>query len=93
MEIIKSVETENLMKDEKAFMFALKIAYKTATDDIFDIPPVRIGWAFINNKDVNLTIPEYRTLKKKLQRWGIAEFKSCNNGTYARITDNRFFKI
>lgn len=45
VEIIESKETENLMKDEKAFLLLIKIGYKTVLSEVFDIPPVRIGLA------------------------------------------------
>lgn len=94
VEIIESKETENLMKDEKAFLLLIKIGYKTVLSDVFDIPPVRIGWAFLSGAEsVALTKQEYRTAKKNLEKWGIAEFEKSNKGTYARIITNKFIKI
>lgn len=94
VEIIESKETENLMKDEKAFLLLIKIGYKTVLSDVFDIPPVRIDWAFLSGAEsVGLTKQEYRTAKKNLEKWGIAEFEKSNKGTYARIITNKFIKI
>ena len=63
VEIIESKETENLMKDEKAFLLLIKIGYKTVLSEVFDIPPVRIGWAFLGGAEsVGNSLPkEYFT--------------------------------
>ena len=94
VEIIECRETENLMKDEKAFLFLIKIGYKTVGKDMFDIPPVRVGWAFLRGADdVNMTKAEYRTAKKNLENWGIAEFENTTKGTYARIITEKFITL
>ena len=94
VEIIDNRETENLSKDKNAFLLLIQIGLRTASEDIFDIPPVRIGWAFLKGfESVGLTAQEYRTAKKNLEKWGIAEFEKSNKGTYARIITNKFIKI
>ena len=49
MEILINSETENLMKDQYAFMLLFKISYYTKCNDNFTIPFVDIGEAFISN--------------------------------------------
>lgn len=63
VEIIESKETENLMKDDKAFLLLIKIGYKTVLSEVFDIPPVHIGWAFLSGAEsVGNSLPkEYFT--------------------------------
>lgn len=63
VEFIESKETENLMKDDKAFLLLIKIGYKTVLSKVFDIPPVRIGWAFLSGAEsVGNSLPkEYFT--------------------------------
>ena len=92
--ICECKETENLMKDEKAFLLLIKIGYKTVGRNIFDIPPVRVGWAFIKGaEDVCMTQAEYRTAKRNLENWGFVEFEKSNKGTYARIITEKFITL
>ena len=93
MEILINKETDNLMKDTNAFLMLLKICYNTKRDDSFHIPDLEIGSAFINAEMFDMSIQTYRTTKKKLEKWGFAEFKSTTKGTIARITTDKFFKI
>lgn len=94
VELIESRETDNLMKDEKAFLLFLKIGYKTAGADVFDVPPVRVGWAFIKGADdVNMTVQEYRSAKRRLENWGFVKFENSNKGTYAQITTDKFIRL
>jgi hypothetical protein len=36
---------------------------------------------------------QYRTAKKKLEKWGYATFKRTNKGTTAKLTDTRLFDV
>lgn len=94
MYIKQNRETDNLMKDSKAFLLLLKIAYKTKLDDGFEIPEVEIGQAFIKGcDDVGMTMSEYRTTKNKLQKWGFAKFRTTTKGTIAELTTDKFFEL
>lgn len=91
MEIKINKETDNLMKDNAAFLLLLKIAYNTKRDDFFSIPDLEIGEALINAETLGMGYPAYRTAKKNLEKWGFATFKSTNQGTIAKMTTDKFF--
>lgn len=93
MEILINKETDNLMKDTDAFLMLLKIAYNTKRDDMFSIPDLEIGEAFITADILGISQQTFRTSKKKLEKWGFAAFKSTNKGTIARMTTDKFFKL
>lgn len=93
MEILINKETDNLMKDTDAFLMLLKIAYNTKRDDFFSIPELDIGEAFVTAEIVGMSQQTFRTTKKKLLKWGFAEFKPTSKGTIARLTTDKFFKL
>lgn len=93
MEILINKETDNLMKDTDAFLMLLKIAYNTKRDDLFSIPNLEIGEAFITAETVGMSQKTFRTTKKKLTKWGFANFRPTNKGTVARLTTDKFFKL
>lgn len=93
MEILINKETDNLMKDTDAFLMLLKIAYNTKRDDMFSIPDIEIGEAFITAEICGMSQQTFRTTKKKLVKWGFAKFKSTTRGTIAKVTTDKFFKI
>lgn len=93
MEILINKETDNLMKDTEAFLMLLKIAYNTKRDDSFSIPELEIGEALITAELIGLEYEQYRRAKKRLSKWGFAEFKASNKGTIATITTDKFFKL
>ncbi|MCM1338896.1 MAG: hypothetical protein NC191_04435 [Muribaculaceae bacterium] len=93
MEILINKETDNLMKDQNAFLMLLTIAYNTKRDNFFSIPDVEVGEAFITADVCGMSQQTFRTTKNKLAKWGFAEFKPKTNGTIARITTDKFFKL
>ena len=94
MEILINSETENLMKDQYAFLLLFKIAYFTKRNDDFTIPFVKIGEAFITNTMFPEFSPaNYRSAIKKLSNWGFATFRMTNRGTIAKLSTDKFFKI
>ena len=93
MEILINRETDNLMKDTDAFLMMLKIVYNTKRDDSFSIPDLEVGEAFITAEIVGLSQQTFRTIKKKLEKWGFVKFRTNNKGTIARIITDKFFRI
>ena len=93
MEILINKETDNLMKDTEAFLMLLKIAYNTKRDDLFSIPDLEVGEAFITADILGISQATFRSTKKKLAKWGFVDFKTTTKGTIARITTDKFFKI
>ena len=92
MEILINKETDNLMKDTDAFLMLLKIAYNTKRDDLFSIPDLEVGEAFITADILGMTQATFRSTKKKLEKWGFVSLKTTTKGTIARITTDKFFK-
>lgn len=93
MEILINRETDNLLKDTKAFLMMFKIAYLTKTDDYFSIPDLEIGEALITAEIMGMSQQTFRSTKNKLKKWGFAEFKPTPRGTIAKIVTDKFFKI
>lgn len=93
MEILINKETDNLMKDTDAFLMLLKIAYNTKRDDLFSIPDLEVGQAFITAEIIGVSQQTFRTCKKKLANWGFAKFTPTTKGTIAEITTDKFFKL
>lgn len=93
MEIKINKETDNLMKEKEAFFMLLKIAYETKREDLFSIPDLEIGEAFITPEICGYSVQTFRTTKKKLEKWGFATFKPTNKGTIAKITTDKFFTL
>ena len=89
-EIKISKETDNLMKDKDAFWMLFKIAYHTKTSDTFTIPDLQIGEALITAEIVDMSQQTFRTTKKKLAKWGFAEFRSTTRGTIAKMVTDKF---
>nr|DAU01400.1 MAG TPA: helix-turn-helix domain protein [Caudoviricetes sp.] len=52
-----------------------------------------IGEAFITAEIAGMSQQTFRTTKKKLSKWGFAEFKPTPKGTIARLTTDKFFKL
>jgi len=95
VQIIRNKETDNLMKDPKAFMLLLQIAYKTRRSEEFEIPNVEVGEAYINgHESVGLkNADEYKYAIKRLKKWGFASFRRVWNGYVAKVTTDKFFTI
>lgn len=93
MEILINKETDNLMKDTDAFLMLLKIAYNTKREDAFSIPDLELGEAFITADICGISQQTFRTTKKKLEKWGFADFRATNKGTIAKMTTDKFFRL
>lgn len=93
MEIKINKETDNLMKDTDAFLMLLKIAYNTKRDDMFSIPDLKVGEAFITADILGISQQTFRGTKKRLEKWGFAKFTPNNKGTIARMTTDKFFTL
>lgn len=93
MEIKINKETDNLMKDTEAFLMLLKIAYNTKRDDLFSIPDLEIGEAFITAEILGMTQATFRTTKSKLAKWGFVSFRTTNKSTIAKMITDKFFTL
>ena len=52
------------------------------------------GEAFLGDYErCGMSEQQYRTAKKKLEKWGYATFKRTNKGTTAKLTDTRLFDV
>ena len=80
------------MKDKDAFWMLFQIAYNTKTADTFTIPDLQIGEALITAEIVDMSQQTFRTTKKKLAKWGFAEFKPTTKGTIAKMVTDKFLE-
>ncbi len=94
VKLIRSEETRELMKDKNAYMLLTQIALRAKRSDNFNIHSLEIGEALIGDyKAIGLTQQEYRTAKKKLEKWGLITTRTTNKGTIAKIINTDIFDI
>jgi len=94
LKLNRSPETEALMKKKNAFMLLTQIAYRARRTNEFNTYGLTAGQAQIGDHDkIGLTEREYRTAKKKLEKWNFATFKRTNWGTIATITSTKVYDI
>ena len=87
-------ETEELFRDPLAFVLLTLIAYRARRSDEFSTDGLSTGEALIGDyKNMGLTKQEYRTRKKKLEKWGFVTLKTTNRGTVATIVGTRIYDI
>ncbi len=93
MEIKINKETDSLMKDTNTFLMLLTIAYNAKRENLFSIPDLEIGEAFLTADICRMSVTTFRTTKKKLEKWGFASFRTTNKGTIAKMTTDKFFEL
>lgn len=92
VQLLRSKETEELMKYPAAFILLTIIAIRAKRTFNFNIHNLKIGEAFIGDyKTIGLTEQQYRTAKKKLKEWGFATFRGTNKGTIATLTSSNVY--
>jgi hypothetical protein len=92
--LIRSPLTEDLMKNRNAFMLLTQIAYRARVSDAPNFDDLKLGEALIgDHKSVGLSRQEYRTALIKLKRLGLITYITTNNGTIAKISNNRVYII
>ena len=94
VQLIRSKETEELMKKPYCFMLLSHIALRAKRTNDFSVHNLVIGEALIGDyRSIGLTEQKYRTAKKLLEKWKFITIKSTNKGTIAKLIDKRIFNI
>jgi hypothetical protein len=77
-----------------AFLLAYLIAYRARwSQDSFNPLNLDIGEAAIDYENWGLTEQEFRTARKNLEKWKLAQFRSTRRGTIGKLIDTRLFSI
>jgi hypothetical protein len=86
--------TWELLRDGNAFRLLVQIALRAKRTDGFSVHGLRIGQALIGDYAAcDLTEGQYRAAKRRLKRYGLAEFKGTNRGTIATLLNDAIFDI
>ena len=83
-----------MLKCPKVFALLTLIAIRARRTNQLNIHGLSVGEALIGDyKACGLTRQEYRTTKNKLERIGLATFRTTNKGTIATILDTSIYDI
>jgi len=94
IQLNRSKETAELMKDYPCYMLLSLIAYRAKRTNEFTVYNLKPCEALIGDyRSCGLTEQKYRTAKKKLEEWNFATFKATSKGTIATLTDTRIYNI
>jgi hypothetical protein len=89
-DILELIETAPL-----AFTLAAIIALRARFKPGFNpITGLNQGEAFLGDHEkYGMSLQQYRTAKKQLEKFGFATFKPTSKGTTAKLTDTRLFDV
>lgn len=95
IKMIRSNVTLELIKNyHREFLLLTLIAYRAKRTPGFSPLELEPGEALIgDHESCGLTQRQYRTAKKKLEKWGFATFKATNKGTIAKIINTDVYDI
>lgn len=94
IQLKRSPETIELMKDRNAFMLLTQIAYRAKRTNAFSTKNLNIGEALIGDyKNIDLTRGEYRYALKRLEKYQLITTKKTNKGTIAKIINSNIYDI
>lgn len=94
IKLMRSEQAEELAKHPNESNLLLIIAYRARRTNIFDNYDLKAGEALLGDyENYGLTERGYRTAKEKLEKWGLATFRTTNKGTIAKLVDNSVYDI
>ena len=94
VQLNRSKEVEELMKEKNCFMLLAQIAYRARRTDSFNVNNLDVWESLIwDHLSIWLSSREYRTAKDKLKKWWFATFKTTSKWTIAKIVSNCVFDI
>jgi hypothetical protein len=94
VKLFRGRETLELLKDPHAWTLLSVIAIRARRTSDFGISGLRQAEALLGDyENYGLTQQQYRSAKKKLQKWQIATFRSTPRGTIARLTGTEIYDI
>ncbi len=90
----RTPETFELLRDRNAFVLLTVIALRAQRTNGFNIRGLQPGQALLGDHECyGLSLQQYRSAKRRLQRWRFADFQSTNRGTLATLLDTRIYDI
>ena len=95
---IKLMRTNELIEllhnEHNCFILITFIAYRAKRKDEFSIYGLEQGQAMIGDyKHMGLSEQQYRTAKRKLEKWGFITCEATSRGTIATIKNTRVYDI
>jgi uncharacterized phage protein (TIGR02220 family) len=92
IELVRSVDTTELLKDPLAFSLLSHIALSIKTDNKFSVLELEKGEALISCNDyMGMTRGECRGALERLVKWKMIGVKSTSNGTVVKMLHYRVF--
>ncbi|PSV48349.1 hypothetical protein [Photobacterium indicum] len=89
----RTEEAEFLLGHPHANHLLMVMAYRARRTD-HPMNGLKAGQCFLGDfRGLGLTERAYRTAKKQLQDWGLADFKGTNKGTVGTITNSKVYDI
>ena len=77
-----------------AFVLAAVIARRARFKPGLNLKGLNQGEAFLGDHEkYGMSLQQYRTAKKQLEKFGFATFKPTSKGTTAKLTDTRLFDV
>lgn len=87
-------ETDELLKDAFAFVLLTAIAMRARRTDGPSVTGLQTRQALVgDHRKLGMTRQNYRSAKRRLERWRLADFTPTNRGTIATLLDDRIFDI
>lgn len=94
IKLMRSRATRELLQDGSAFLLLTLIAWRAKRTNDFSVHGLTIGQALIGDHQAcGLTARQYRSAKARLQRYGLAAFRTTNRGTVATLLDTAVYDI
>jgi len=96
---IKAMRTEeaDFLDDHPIANHVLNVIARRARRTPCKLNKLEIGECFIGHKGLGITERQYRTAKKQLSQWGLAEFKrgrkATDRGTVAKLLNSKVYDI
>jgi uncharacterized phage protein (TIGR02220 family) len=92
IELVRSADTTELLKDPLAFSLLSHIALSIKTDNKFSVLELEKGEALISCNDyMGMTRGECRGVLERLVKWKMIGVKSTSNGTVVKMLHYRVF--
>jgi len=90
----RTTETLELLKDPNAFTLLTVIALRARRTDAFNTHNLKPGEALLgDHASYGLTRQQYRSARRRLDRWGLAAFKPTVGGTVARLLHDQVYDV
>jgi hypothetical protein len=94
IQMIKSQETIELMRDRNAFVLLAQIACRAKRTNEFSVHHLDKGEALIGDyKKIGLTRGQYREATNRLTKYGFITIRTTNKGTIAKLINSEVFDI